>query len=243
VYGAKVPNPTDPNAVGVDLLRFTQDGKVTSLSMTSVSALEPAVRAMVAGTDRAATGTFAIKDGVLRFVLTSKSGSVEYAGAIKDDQLSVRWHSAINDVTLEEAFTFIKTDSGHANDAPPDPAAENTDDAGAPPPPAPQTTPPDPALVPPGQQGWFCFRAPLVNTSRCERTSAACETAYKEALAARSTLKLTRCAKKPNAFCHTVRKGTTRGSGFCYGAEDECKAGASGFEGGSDLLISSCGKF
>jgi hypothetical protein len=82
-----------------------------------------------------------------------------------------------------------------------------------------------------------------MTTSRCERTTAACEAAYKEASTARPDLKLSKCAKRPSAYCHTVqRRGTGRGSGFCYQAEEECKAGASGFEG-ADLAVSTCGKF
>jgi hypothetical protein len=243
VYGAKVPSAQpqgDPNAIGVDLLRFTADGHVRSLSIPSAAALESAVRALVAGTDRAASGTYAIKDGVLRFSLTSKLGTVEYAGAVKDDGLAVRWHSAINDATAEESFSFIRTEGGKGGDDGQEP--EPSEDGGAPPPAAPAAPagPPELALIPTGQ-GWSCFRAPSVNTSRCERSSAACEAAFKEATTARPTLKLTRCAKKPVAFCHTVRKGS-RGSGFCYSAEDECKAGAAGFDG-PDLAISVCGRF
>jgi hypothetical protein len=230
-------------ATGVDLLRFTKDGKVQSLSVGSAAALETAVKALLAGTDKAATGTYTVKDGVLRFTLTSKQGSVEYAGGVKDDALNVRWHSTINDATVEEAFQFVKVegDAPGEGDKPEKPAAEEGADGGAPLP-AVGSVPPDAALVPQGQ-GWSCFRAPVVNTSRCERTTTACESAYKEASTARPDLKLTKCAKRPNAFCHTVQKrGSGRGSGFCYQSEDECKAGSSGFEG-PDLVISACGKF
>jgi hypothetical protein len=231
-------------ATGIDLLRFTKDGKVQSLSVGSAAALEGAVKSLLASTDKAATGTYAVKDGVLRFTVTSKLGSVEYAGGVKDDQLAVRWHSAINDATVEEAFQFVKVESDGdkaESDKTDKTAAADQADGGAPAP-APGTTPPDAALVPPGQ-GWACFRAPTMSTSRCERTMAACEAAYKEASAARADLKLSKCAKRPSAYCHTVqRRGTGRGSGFCYQAEDECKAGASGFEG-ADLAVSACGKF
>ena len=251
IYAAKVEGKGGPAAAmqggggpaGIDLLRFTKDGKVQSLSVGAASALESAVKSLLAGTDKAATGTYAVKDGVLRFTLTSKLGSVEYAGGVKDDQLSLRWHSAINDATVEESFQFVKIESddveGPAGEKPEKPAAEGGD-GGAPPPSG--TLPPEPSLVPPGS-GWACFREPTMNTSRCERTMASCEAAYKEATAARPDLKLSKCAKRPSAFCHTVqRRGSGRGSGFCYQGEDECKAGAAGFEG-PDLAISSCGKF
>lgn len=249
IYAAKVEGKGGAAALGgggptgVDLLRFTKDGKVQSLSVGSTAALESAVKSLLAGTDKAATGTYTVKDGVLRFTLTSKLGSVEYAGGVKEEQLSLRWHSAINDATVEESFQFVKIESdepgGEAGGDKPDKPAE-LGDGGAPPPPG--TVPPEPSLVPPGN-GWACFRAPSMSTSRCERTMAACESAYKEASAARPDLKLSKCAKKPSAFCHTVqRRNSGRGSGFCYQAEDECKAGASGFEG-PDLVISACAKF
>lgn len=247
IYAAKVqgpPSPTEPAGatVGVNLLRFTADGKVASLSVSSGNALETAVKLLQTGSDRAATGTYAVKDGVLRFTLTSKAGSVEYAGAIKDDQLSVRWRSAINDATTEEAYQFVKTDGAEGKAG----APEGEEDAGpgAPPPPAPPSgpTPPEMALIPKGDT-WYCFRAPVVNTSRCERTSAQCESAYKEAATARPNLKLTKCAKKPFSFCHTaVRRGANAGGGFCYQSEEECKTGAAGFEG-ADLTVSTCNRF
>lgn len=232
-------------ATGVDLLRFTKDGRVQSLSVASAAALEGAVKALLAGTDKAATGTYSVKDGVLRFTLTSKQGSVEYAGGVKDDALTLRWHSTINDATVEESFQFVKVEGEGATaaegDKPEKTPPDDTSDGGAAVP-APGTVPPEPALVPQGQ-GWGCFRAPVVNTSRCERTMQACEAAYKDASTARPDLKLTKCAKRASAYCHTVQKrGSGRGSGFCYQSEDECKAGASGFEG-PDLVISSCGKF
>lgn len=250
VYAAKVEGkgggaagPQGGGSVGIDLLRFTKDGKVQSLSVSSAAALESAVKSLLAGTDKAGMGTYAVNDGVLRFTLTSKLGSVEYAGGVKEDQLSVRWHSAINDATVEESFQFVKveTDGDKVEGDKPDkaPLADGAD-GGAPV--VAGVMPPDAALVPQGQ-GWACFRAPTMNTSRCERTMGACDAAYKEASTARADLKLTKCAKRQTAYCHTVqRRGAGRGSGFCYQAEDECKAGAAGFEGG-DLVVSSCGKF
>lgn len=249
IYAAKVEAKGDEALAGgggVDLLRFTKDGQVSSLSVASAGALEAAVKAILAGTDKAAKGPYELKDGVLRFTLTSKLGAVEYAGGLKGEDLVVRWRSGINEVSEEETFQFVKladedgkepTETGEGK-------GEGDADAGpaATPTPAPGTTPPDPAFVPTGT-AWACFRAPTMNTSRCERTMAACEQAYKEASAARSELKLSKCAKRPNAFCHTVQRHTSgRGSGFCYQIEEECKAGAAGFEG-PDLVISSCGKF
>jgi hypothetical protein len=250
VYAAKVEGKGGGAAAlqggggttGIDLLRFTKDGKVQSLSVSSAAALEGAVKSLLAGTDKAAVGTYEVKEGVLRFTLTSKLGSVEYAGGVKEDQLSVRWHSAINDATVEESFQFVKveTDGDKADDKIDKAPGADGADGGAPS--APGTSPPDAALIPQGK-GWACFRAPTMNTSRCERTMSACEAAYKEASTARADLKLTKCAKRPSAYCHTVqRRGAGRGSGFCYQGDDECKAGASGFEGG-ELVISSCGKF
>lgn len=250
VYAAKVESPQSAQSMtpgggegSIDLLRFTEDGKVTSLTVSSMSVLETAVKSLVAGTSSGATGTYAVKDGVLRFTLTSKLGSVEYAGAIKDDQLNVRWHSSINDATIEEAFSFVKIDPPSAEEKEKEEnSIEPVEDAGAPATPAGPVLP-EAKLIPQGK-AWFCFRAPVMNTSRCERTSEQCEAAHKEASAARPDLKLTHCQKRPNAFCHTVmRRGPSpRGSGFCYGAEEECKAGAGGFEG-ADLVVSVCASF
>ena len=246
IYAAKVQggaaNAATPD-VGVDLLRFTEDGHVSSLSAASIAALEPAVRALLAQTDRAANGTYAIKDGVLRFTLTSKLGSVAYAGAVKDNQLTVRWRSDINDVATEETFDFVKVeDEAPSEPARPEGNASADEDAGTRSVPPPGTVSPEPMLIPQGRE-WACFRAPAVNTSRCERTSAACEAAYKSAASARPDLKLTRCMKRANAFCHTAMNPTSnRGRGFCYLSEDECKAGVAGFDG-NDLVISACAKF
>ncbi len=137
VYAAEVQGaapPGDPNAGSVDFLRFTAEGRVMSLSApASQSAAEAAVKLLMSGSDRAASGTYAIKDGVLRFVLTSKVGSMEYAGAIvKDDQLMVRWHSSINDASVEQTFTFVLIDPARAGEKSTEPPIEPADDGGAP---------------------------------------------------------------------------------------------------------------
>lgn len=241
IYAAKVQSvaPGDANEVGVDLLYFSDDGRVRSLSVSSASALEGAVHLLMSGTDRAASGTYTIKDGVLRFVLTSKIGSVEYAGAIKGEQLAVRWRSAINDASTEESFSFVLVERT-AREGSAETTSDARGDAGA----AGSSVrpPPDVALIPKGTS-WYCFRAPALETSRCERKSATCETAYKEALASRSDLKLTRCAKLPAAFCHTaVRSGGSQGGAFCYMTEEECSAGVAGFDA-PDVILSKCGRF
>jgi hypothetical protein len=106
VYASKVQAGSKP---GWDLLRFFPDKRVVSVSTTG--SIESAAALLYdtgdAGVATTATGRYEVKEGVLRFTMDSKVGSVEYAGAAQGDKLALRWHSLINDVTLEEAFSFV----------------------------------------------------------------------------------------------------------------------------------------
>lgn len=221
---------------GVDLLRFTSAGKVLSVSTANAQALEPAVRLLLGESDRCATGTYAIKDGILRFTLTSKAGAVEYAGAIKDDKLAARWHSNINNATVEETYTFVKVVDESSDPAPAADKPAPTDEPAAGPaaPAAPELT-----LIPDGS-AWYCFRT--TGASRCERKPAACESSRKAAAAAHKDMKMAKCAKQAGAYCYTAtNRAGARGVASCAATEADCKAEASGLDA-DDVSVSSCAK-
>ena len=221
---------------GVDLLRFTSARKVLSLSTASQQSLESAVRLLIAESDRCASGTYAIKEGILRFTLTSKAGTVDYAGAIKDDKLAARWRSGINGASVEETYTFVKVvDEAAETAANPDRPPTEDADAGAPSAP----TGPELTLIPDGA-AWYCFRTS--GASRCERKQAACDAARKSAAAAHRDTKMGKCTKQASAYCYTATKGAAHGMASCSATEADCKAEASGLEPGSDVSISVCAK-
>lgn len=220
---------------GVDLLRFTSAGKVFSISTPSQQTLEPAVRLLMKESDRCASGPFAIKDGILRFTLTSKQGAVEYAGAIKEDKLNARWRSAINGASIETTYTFVKV-IDESQEAPEKPAATADEPTPAAPsgPVAPELT-----LIPDGA-AWYCYKTS--GASRCERKPAACESSRKTASALHKDLKSAKCAKQPSAYCYTATsKGGARGAASCAATEADCKAEAASLED-SDAVVSTCSK-
>lgn len=227
VYAAKVEGKDSEAAW--DLLRFTADGRVLGVSSTAPP--ESAIRPLYDKSDVAAVGMLENDSGILRFTLKSKLGAVEYAGAIRDDNLVVRWKSSINDRVMEQTYSFVHVDAEQKSPGKPTESSAPV-----------ALAPPDPNWIPEGS-GWVCFRAPP-NQSRCERTQAACEAAYKEASA--TDLKLTKCARQPTAFCHTVmEKASGKGLAYCYVTEDECKAGvadAMSSEHARDFQLSSCAK-
>lgn len=237
VYAAPVGKPDQGQDQGMDLLRFVADGRVLSLSVSSSQGLEPAVRMLLAENEKCATGKYEIKDGVLRFVLKSKLGSVEYAGAVREDKLLARWRSGINGTSLEETFSFVhvvEDEKGEKNEKP-TAAAPDGEPSGP--------ASPELALIPEGA-AWFCFRAPSVGVSRCERKAAECDAARKTTAAAHKNLKLTPCAKQASAHCFTiVQKSAQKGAASCSATEDDCKAEVAGLGAeGADVSVSACTK-
>ena len=242
VYGAPVGKGEQgaPDQ-GMDLVRFVADGRVLTLSIPSSEGLEPAVRLLLGACSECASGKYELKDGVLRFVMKSKLGSVEYAGAVADDRLVAHWRSDINGVSREESFSFV-----HVVDDP-DATPSSSDKGEKPSAEAdPPTTPslPEVALVPPGSS-WYCFHGPTPGASSCERKLPACESANKAASATHKELKLTKCAKQATAWCYTmVQRSVAKGAAFCSSTEEDCKADVAGAAPETpDLTVSSCGKF
>jgi len=223
VYVAEVPGEPP----GANVLRFVEPGRVLGVSVPTMAGLEGAARLLVEEREPCARGTFAITDGVLRFTLTSKLGAVEYAGAIRDDALVVRWRSGINGVSREERHAFVRI-----VDDEPTPAKAEVDEPETP-------APPETSALPEGS-GWFCYRAG--GTSRCERKLATCEAARKRS--PRNEIKIGKCTRQPNAFCFTVsQKGTSRASCSlsAYDCESE-RAGVSAGDKPEDTLVSGCAR-
>jgi hypothetical protein len=224
VYAAKATG-ADGTDYGFDYLRFVADGRVLSLS--SPAPMENAVPLLYTHSKRPATGTFETHDGMLKFVMKSDLGAVEYEGvASADNQLQVRWHSQVNGATADETFTFVPVEQ------------QDDKDASAP---APSAAPPMPdvSLLPSGS-GWFCFRAKEAGVSRCERTASACETTRKGA----SNEKVTRCARQGSAYCSTLtEKASGKGTALCYPSDEDCRAANAGMQNAQnapDFTISAC---
>jgi len=223
----------------IDLLRFTAAGHVASITTASQAAIETAVRLLIAESERCAKGTYAVKDGFLRFTLKNKAGSLDYAGGVHDDKLAVRWRSDINSVSEEEQFSFVRvvdeeSDAGASSAA----GEEGEADAAAPGPVA-----ADVALIPEGAT-WYCFRAPTA--SRCERKQAACESGRKTAATVRKDGKIGKCTKVATAFCFTVSQRTAKqGAAACSSTMADCDAERASLSADSDvseLIVSTCSK-
>jgi hypothetical protein len=222
VYQSKV-HGSDGADLGWDYLRFLSDGNV--LSVSSPAPIEKAAGLLFAPDERTATGTVEIRGGVLRFVMKSKLGSVEYQGVVQNDELHVRWHSLINGATAEETFTFV-------------PVEEQAEE-----PPAAELPPPAVEFLPAGS-GWFCMRITDSGASRCERSLAECDSLRKQVSAAVPTAKPTKCVRQKKAYCHTLSaKATKEGTAICYRTSEDCMNGLDGFRSAgnsSEYALSTC---
>lgn len=220
----------------VDMIRFMNSGRALSISTASSAQIENAARLVMSESDRCAKGTYEIKDGIIRFALKSKLGTVEYAGAIKDDKLTIRWRSDINGASDEAEYAFVHVVDEN-DDAGAKPAAGDDDeDAGAP-----TIVAADVGLIPEGAS-WFCFRAP--NASRCERKQSTCEASRKTAVAVRKDTKIAKCAKQASAFCFTVvQKSGGRGAASCSSSQADCDAERATLladQDNGDINVSTC---
>ena len=223
----------------IDLLRFTSTGHVASITTATQAAIETAVRLLIAESERCAKGTYTVKDGVIRFTLKNKTGSLDYAGGVHDDKLGVRWRSDINSVSEEEQFSFVRV-VDEDSDAGAKSAAGDEEDADAGPP-GPVAA--DIALIPEGAI-WYCFRAPTA--SRCERKLTACESGRKTAATVRKDGKIGKCTKVAAAFCFTVtQRSAAHGAAACSSTMVDCdteRASLSADSDVSDLVVSTCSK-
>ena len=224
----------------IDLLRFTSAGHVASITTASQAAIETAVRLLIAESERCAKGTYALKDGVIRFTLKSKVGSLDYAGGVHDDKLALRWRSDINSASEEEQFSFVRV-VDEESDAGAGPKAAGDDDELDAGPPGPVAA--DIALIPEGAT-WYCFRAPTA--SRCERKQSACDSSRKTAATVRKDGKIGKCTKTAVAFCFTVtQRAASRGAASCSSSMADCdaeRASLAADSDGSDLAISTCSR-
>jgi hypothetical protein len=85
-------------------LRFYEDG-----SVAGVSSPDTPERLLRGGVTRSfdSTGRYTIKGSEIEFSLTSRQGTLDYAGSIEPDGLKLEWYSHINQRRAPEEYQFV----------------------------------------------------------------------------------------------------------------------------------------